>query len=122
MTFHAIVIGSGVDALVAAHVLARGGTQVLVVEERPPAAQDFGWVPSQMLGELGLRLEVQAPDPWASALLPDGGRLDLFRDPQRTADSIRKLSPRDAAAWPRRVLVGQSVGGSFDHACDDIWL
>jgi len=100
LSFHAIVIGSGVDALVAAHVLARNSKQVLVVEERPPAAQDFGWVPSQVVAELGLKLEVQAPDPWVSALLPEGGKLDLFRDPARTADSIRKLSPRDAAAWP----------------------
>jgi phytoene dehydrogenase-like protein len=100
LSFHAIVIGSGADALVAAHVLARNAKQVLVVEETPPAARDFGWVPSQVVGELGLKLEVQAPDPWVSALLPDGGKLDLFRDPGRTADSIRKLSPKDAAAWP----------------------
>jgi len=97
---HAIVIGSGVDALVAAHVLARTGKQVLVVEERPPAAQDFGWVPPQVTGALGLQLEVQAPDPWATALLPDGGKLELWRDMRRTIESIRRFSERDAQRWP----------------------
>ena len=70
LSCHAIVIGAGVDALVAAHLLARRGQQVLVVEERAPAARDFGWVPSQVIGELGLALALDAPDPWATALLP----------------------------------------------------
>ena len=100
MSVHAIVIGSGVDALVAAHLLARRGKQVLVVEERAPAARDFGWVPAQVVGELGLKLEVQTPDPWASALLPDGGRLELWRDVRRTSESIRRFSERDAQRWP----------------------
>ena len=100
MSFHAIVIGAGVDALVAAHVLARGGKQVLVVEERPPAGQAFGWVPLQVIRELSLRLKVEAPDPWVSALLPDGGKLELWRDIRRTAESIRRFSERDAQKWP----------------------
>jgi len=100
LSVHAIVIGSGVDALVAAHLLARRGKQVLVVEERAPAARDFGWVPAQVVGELGLKLEVQTPDPWASALLPDGGRLELWRDVRRTSESIRRFSERDAQRWP----------------------
>jgi phytoene dehydrogenase-like protein len=100
LSFHAVLIGSGADALVAAHLLARAGRQVLVIEERPAAVQDFGWVPSPVIGALGLELEVHAPDPWAAALLPDGGKLELFRDPQRTADALRKLSSKDAAAWP----------------------
>ncbi|HEY1287803.1 MAG TPA: NAD(P)/FAD-dependent oxidoreductase [Burkholderiales bacterium] len=100
MSFHAIVIGTGVDALVAAHMLARHGRQVLVVEERSPAIRDFGWVPSKVVADLGLALELDAPDPWAVALLPDGGKLELWRDLRRTADSIRRYSDRDAQKWP----------------------
>jgi len=100
LSFHAIVIGAGVDALVAAHLLARRGKQVLVVEERAPAARDFGWVPSKVIGELGLALALDAPDPWATALLPDGGKLELWRDVRRTSDSIRRFSERDAQRWP----------------------
>jgi len=100
LSFHAIIIGSGVDALVAAHLLARRGRQVLVVEERAPATQDFGWVPSQVVGELGLTLAVDAPDPWVTALLQDGGKLELWRDVRRTSESIRRFSERDARSWP----------------------
>ena len=100
MSFQAIVVGTGVDALVAAHLLARRGRQVLVVEERAPAALDFGWVPSQVVGELGLALKVDAPDPWTTALLPDGGKLELWRDVRRASESIRRFSASDAQAWP----------------------
>jgi phytoene dehydrogenase-like protein len=96
----AIVIGSGAEALVTAHLLARGGKQVLLVEERPPAARDSGWVPSQVARELDLSLEVEASDPWARVLLPDGGKLELWRDPQRTSDALRRLSEKDASRWP----------------------
>jgi phytoene dehydrogenase-like protein len=34
------------------------------------------------------------------AALPDGERLELFADPERSASAIRQLSPRDAARWP----------------------
>src|SRR4051812_40923672 len=100
LSLHAIVIGAGADALVAAHLLARRGKQVLVVEERAPAAQDFGWVPSQVLRALGLELKADAPDPWITTLLPEGGRLELWRDPGRASESIRRYSERDARRWP----------------------
>ena len=100
MSFHAIVIGAGVDALVAAHLLAGRGKQVLVVEERAPVAQDLGWVPPQVTGALGLELKADAPDPWITALLPDGGKLELWRDVRRTSESIRRFSDRDARRWP----------------------
>jgi phytoene dehydrogenase-like protein len=100
LSVHAIVIGAGVDALVCAHLLGRAGRQVLVIEETPVKARDFGWVPPQIIAELGLRLKAEAPDPWASALLPDGGKLELWRDTRRTSESIRRFSERDAQRWP----------------------
>jgi phytoene dehydrogenase-like protein len=100
LSFHAIVVGTGADSLVAAHLLARRGKQVLVVEEHAPAARDFGWVPGPVIGELGLTLAIDAPDPWATALLPDGGKFELWRDIRRTSESIRRFSERDAQRWP----------------------
>ena len=41
-----------------------------------------------------------APTRGSSAPLPDGGRLELWRDMARSVEAIRKLSPRDAAKWP----------------------
>ena len=84
----------------AAHLLARAGRQVLVVDEHAEHADAAGWVPPQVPAALGLQLTVEAPDPWATVLLPDGGTFELWRDIARTAQSIRRLSERDAARWP----------------------
>ena len=100
MSFHAIVISTGADALVCAHLLARAGRQVLVVEEAPMKARDSGWVPQQVIRALDLQLKVQEMDPWATALLPEGGKLELWRDLRRTAESVRRFSERDAQRWP----------------------
>jgi phytoene dehydrogenase-like protein len=101
LSLHAIVIGANADALVAARLLERAGRQVLVIEETAAATADGpGWVPSQIVAQLGLQLKVERPDPWATVLLPDGGTLDLWCDMARSVESIRKLSPHDAARWP----------------------
>jgi phytoene dehydrogenase-like protein len=100
VTFQAIVIGASADALVAAHLLARVGRRILVVEEQAPPAEDVGWVPQQVVRELGLHLTVQAPDPWATAFGADGAKLELWRDIGRCAESIRRFSESDARKWP----------------------
>jgi phytoene dehydrogenase-like protein len=101
LSVHAIVIGANADALVAAQLLARAGRQVLVIDETAAATHDrSGWVPPQVVEQLGLQLKVELPDPWATVLLPHGGTLELWRDVARSAESIRKLSPNDAARWP----------------------
>ena len=85
MSVRAVVIGSSGDALVCAHLLGRAGWRVRVIEETAgKKAPDFGWVPPQVVAELSLQLAVQALDPWASVLLPQGDRLDLWRDIGRT--------------------------------------
>jgi phytoene dehydrogenase-like protein len=100
LSLHALVIGSGADTLVAAHLLARNGKQVMLIEERAAAPQDLGWVPPQVVGELSLSLKVEASDPWARVLLPGGGTLELWRDIGRTVQSLQRISPKDAAQWP----------------------
>ena len=100
MSAPAIVIGADTDALVAAHLLARAGRQVLVLDEGSRAGDDEGWVPPQVLQELGLDAKVEKQDPWATVPLPQGGVLELWHDMGRTVDALRRVSPRDAASWP----------------------
>jgi phytoene dehydrogenase-like protein len=45
-------------------------------------------------------LRVDHPDPWVSARLPDGDRLELWHDVARSAEAIRRVSANDAAKWP----------------------
>ena len=102
MSADAIVLGGGANELVAAHVLARAGRKVIVLD--PYALHDDeGWVPPQIVRGLGLEragLALERPDPWLTIPLASGGRLELTRDVGRSADAIRQVSARDAARWP----------------------
>lgn len=96
----AVVIGGGVDAAVAARMLSRSH-EVSVVSDGEVPGSDTGWVPPQVARALGLkRLMIEQPDPWAAAALPDGGRLELWRDMGRSVESIRRVSASDAQKWP----------------------
>ncbi|HEV7393774.1 MAG TPA: NAD(P)/FAD-dependent oxidoreductase [Burkholderiales bacterium] len=106
MSAGAVVIGDGVDELVAAHYLARAGHHVRVIGKSASAPDAFplsGWVPPKIVRDLALDrhgLAVYRADPWAIAMLPEGRRLELSSDIARSADAIRALSARDAAKWP----------------------
>ena len=93
----AIVIGAGPDELAAAHQLLRAGRGVIVVQEHPAPTHTEGWVP-RVVAMPGVI--VDQPDPWLRTVLPDGGTLELWQDVSRSADAIRRLSARDASAWP----------------------
>ena len=97
----AVVLGGSTDALVAAHLLARAGLTVTLLSEGHAGRElDDGWVPPQIVRELGIQVRLAWPDPWASVLLDDGSTLDLWQGMERTIDSLRRLSPRDAQKWP----------------------
>ena len=93
----AIVIGAGPDELACAHHLLRAGRSVIVVQEHAPHTHTDGWVPRavSMPGVIADQL-----DPWLRSVLPDGGTLELWQDVRRSAESIRRLSRRDADVWP----------------------
>jgi len=96
-----VVLGAGADALVAAHLLARAGHRVTVVGEQPASRITDGWVPALLAREVGVSVLEERPDPWLRAPLAAGGVLELSRDVVRSAESLRRISPRDAERWPR---------------------
>jgi phytoene dehydrogenase-like protein len=104
MSAPVVVLGTNADALVAAHYLARSGRRVVVLDEHGPGApDDGGWIPPRLVRDLGLAergLQIERVDPWARAPLPEGGYLELWQDAARSVESIRRVSPRDAAKWP----------------------
>jgi len=111
----AIVIGAGVDALVAAHLLARAGRQVLVLDEGMRARDDEGWVLPQIPHELGLQVKVERQEPWVTVPLPQGGALELWHDMRRTVEALRRLSKRDAASWPEFCARMAILARLFEH-------
>jgi phytoene dehydrogenase-like protein len=86
-----VVIGAGPDELVAARLLQQAGHRVTVVQEHALPDRVDGWAPAR----IG-RLQSTRPDPWLRT--SDG--LELFADVKRSAQSLRRLSARDADRWP----------------------
>lgn len=120
-----VVLGAGHNGLTAGCYLARSGLRVLVVEAASavggmtatnatlPSAPEHrfnegaiqltgifrlsGIAEELNLAAYGLRqIEV---DPAHVQLAPDGSSLAVWKDVARTADELRRFSPRDARAW-----------------------
>lgn len=121
----AVVVGAGHNGLTAACYLARAGLRVIVVDASPTAGgmtstnatmesapghrfnegaiqltgvfRLSGIAEDLQLERYGLR---QIPvDPAHVQLATDGASLAIWKDAGRTADELRRFSPRDARAW-----------------------
>ena len=103
-----VIIGAGLNGLTAAFYLARRGMRPLVLEMRETIGGAAGL--SHTIAPLRLsivrdmqlakRVEFLRPGPRLVALQPDGPPLTLHTDTARTVEEIRRLSPRDAGAYP----------------------
>ena len=106
MTARTVIIGAGANELVAAHLLARAGSSVAVLdpaESGANGAAEPGWVAPQIVRALDLDrhgLQISRPDPWIALAVAPGERLELWNDVARSAESVRRFSPNDAARWP----------------------
>jgi len=135
-----IVVGGGVNGLVAAACLAKSKLETVVLERQPGvggAAATAELVPgfhvpalSHALGPVhrdvirALRLDHAAgldllvPDPALTSLGPDGQVVSFHRDAVLTAGSINRISPHDAGAWRQFLQTTHRVGavlGALDR-------
>ncbi|MDZ4869643.1 MAG: NAD(P)/FAD-dependent oxidoreductase [Alphaproteobacteria bacterium] len=131
-----IVIGAGLNGLVAANYLAKAGKKVLVLERRAiaggqAATESFGKefqadalhaggqlrpdiVSDLDLAQHGLPASVSEP---LISFLPDGRQLRLTADPdEETLASIRSLSKSDAERWPDFVAFMKEAAAFLDAA------
>jgi phytoene dehydrogenase-like protein len=134
-----LIVGAGHNALVAAACLAKAGRRVLVVERRAtpggqlahatfdrdgiefpvlhPAARLRPAVVRELdLERHGLQATAGGPAPVLVAPLEGGGELRLSGDARdaHAIESIRRLSPRDAARWPEFVQYMDTAAAFLD--------
>ena len=115
--FDAIVIGAGSNGTVAAAALAKAGRRVLVLEQaeslggqsrsiefapgfHAPLSTEADWLPPPIARGLGLTtVAVTQPQVSVALVTSQNECLELWCDPARSADAIRRHSPHDAARW-----------------------
>lgn len=124
-----VVVGGSADGLVAATVLARAGSQVLLIEAQSevggtlreiefapgyraaPLAPDLGHLDAEVLRATGLSLPATVTVDSPMVALGEGEPLRLERSVAATAAGLRTHSARDAEAWPAFAARMESLAG-----------
>jgi phytoene dehydrogenase-like protein len=126
-----IVIGGGVNGLVAATLLAKRGLKTIVLERsdrvggcarttelvpgfRCPTLAHTAAIDPRLVRSLGLEqhgLTIVRPAADVCAPTPDGRAVVLWHDPARASGDIRALSARDADQYPRFLRSFGAVAG-----------
>jgi len=116
-----IIIGGGVNGLVAATLLAKAGRKVLVLERsqrvggcaitseivpgfRCSTLSHWAVLDSTLIGELGLErhgLQIAAGEALGCVASGDGPAVTIWRDASRTQRDLAAASPIDAARYPQ---------------------
>ncbi|MEA1882507.1 MAG: NAD(P)/FAD-dependent oxidoreductase [Candidatus Marinimicrobia bacterium] len=118
--FDVIIVGGGLNSLIAASILAQSGKKVLLLEARDQvgglaSTSEFApgfkcnvindvvkWIDPRVMKQLNLEshgLELHSPDIVRIALDTQGQHIVLHRDPNETAGSIANHSEKDAKVW-----------------------
>src|SRR5712664_1517802 len=130
-THDIIIIGAGHNGLVTAYYLAKAGFKPLVLERREIAggacvteeihpgfrcstlANSTGPLSPQIVKDLQLEqnvIEFIKPAVRVLALNPNGKSFCIYEDPKRTADSLKRVSEKDAQSYPDFVSTFARIG------------
>jgi phytoene dehydrogenase-like protein len=117
LKYDVVIIGGGHNGLVAACYLAKGGLKTLVLERREVvgggAELDHAGGPfsTQIIADLGLKLELVTPAVRVLALSDDGRSLCIYNnDTAATVKEIEKFSAKDAKSYPEFVESFSRIG------------
>lgn len=135
MSHDVVVIGAGLNGLVAATYLAKAGKRVLVLERRAVVGgafvtepllpgfhvdaclHDAGFLAPRIVADLELEKHGLARVKDASgvvSLLPGGDSLYIDPDVPRAADALRRFSPNDARRWPAFATMIAELAGFLE--------
>ena len=119
--FDVIVIGGGINSMIAASLLGQAGRKVTILEAREETGgmastveftkgfqcnlkNDYiRWIDPRLYRKLNLKvhgLVLNSPDIMRVALEDNDRHIFFHRNPKQTAESIKRHSGMDAEKWP----------------------